>query len=165
MSTLEGHESEVKCVQWSQDGKYLATCSRDKNIWIWETNDEFDYECCAILSGHSQDVKALKWNSRLEMLFSSSYDDTIKSWRYDDSLDDWTNIYTMEGHTSTVWSLDFDPTEQYLVSVGDDKIWMIWEVQADSYKNKGKAEGSHDRTIFSTSWASVNNLIATVSGI
>jgi len=91
-------------------------------------NESFEYDCLSVLSGHTQDVKHIKWNSRYGMLFSCSYDDTIKGWKYDESVDDWICAYTIEGHTSTVWSIDFDQTEKYLVSVGDDRNMRIYEI-------------------------------------
>jgi len=37
--TLEGHETECKSVAYSYHGNYLASCSRDKTVWIWQGNE------------------------------------------------------------------------------------------------------------------------------
>lgn len=61
---------------------------------------------------HSQDVKMVAWHPHKEVLASASYDDTIKIWREDD--DDWYCSDTLQGHTSTVWALDFDASGDHI---------------------------------------------------
>ncbi len=111
----------------------MSTCSRDKTIWIREANnveeEDGDYDCISVASGHTQDVKFVKWHPEKNILYSASYDDTIKCWKFEDAVDDFICSYTIEGHESTVWSLDFDRTGRYMVSCGEDKNWMIWDIQ------------------------------------
>ena len=59
---------------------YLASCSRDKTILIWEydNNDDSCFACNSVLQEHTQDVKMVKWSPREDVLFSCSFDNSIK---------------------------------------------------------------------------------------
>ncbi|KAI1005085.1 putative cytosolic iron-sulfur protein assembly protein 1 [Podosphaera aphanis] len=112
---LEGHDSEIKHVAYSQSGQYLASCSRDKSIWIWEevgAEGDDEFETVAVLQDHTADVKCIAWrkdDGLGELLASGSYDETIRFWRDVDGEGEWECTGVLEGHTGTVWALEWEP--------------------------------------------------------
>ncbi|KAJ3200592.1 HIR complex subunit [Entophlyctis luteolus] len=78
---LFGHESDVADVAWSPDGSYLASCSLDSHIFIW---DAFSFEKIKRLDGHQGFVKGITWDPVGKYLASQSDDKTVRVWRTSD---------------------------------------------------------------------------------
>ncbi|UNI16215.1 Cytosolic iron-sulfur protein assembly protein [Purpureocillium takamizusanense] len=147
---LEGHDSEIKSCAFSPSGAYLATCSRDKSVWIWEdigtSDDDDEWETVAVLNEHEGDVKAVAWcpdvpgrNARRrfspDVLASASYDNTLRVWR-EDGDGEWVCVAVLEGHDGTVWGVQWEPRPSHdrfprLLSHSADGTIRIWTLKDD----------------------------------
>ncbi|GAB0132014.1 hypothetical protein EsDP_00000464 [Epichloe bromicola] len=155
---LEGHDSEIKCCAFAPSGAYLATCSRDKSVWIWEdigaSEADDEWETIAVLNEHEGDVKAVAWcpdvpgrNARRQyssdVLASASYDDTVRIWR-EDGDGEWVCVAVLEGHEGTVWAVEWEPrpgNDRFprLLSCSADGTIRMWELQQE-----GEGDGDGD---------------------
>eukprot|EP00578_Thalassiosira_sp_NH16_P005569 CAMPEP_0181136338 /NCGR_PEP_ID=MMETSP1071-20121207/33126_1 /TAXON_ID=35127 /ORGANISM="Thalassiosira sp., Strain NH16" /LENGTH=450 /DNA_ID=CAMNT_0023223033 /DNA_START=126 /DNA_END=1475 /DNA_ORIENTATION=- len=150
IAQLEGHENEIKCLAWNTTGSLLASCGRDKTIWIWEfflpgtiggnesmtaeysraegdADQGGEFECLAVLQGHDGDVKSIvfgpshsQWGEGEEVLFSASYDNSIKVWAEESG--DWYCAATLGASDSLPQSM---PTVETGGAVHASTIWSL----------------------------------------
>ncbi|KAM3430133.1 hypothetical protein NHJ13734_007871 [Beauveria thailandica] len=155
---LEGHDSEIKSCAFSPSGAHLATCSRDKSVWIWEdigaSEEDDEWETIAVLNEHEGDVKAVSWcpdvpgrNARRryspDVLASASYDNTARIWR-EDNDGEWVCVAVLEGHEQTVWGVQWEsrprPGDKFprLLSFSADATIRIWTLKEDEEGDDGE---------------------------
>ena len=61
VTILEGHENEVKSVAFHPHENILASCSRDTSVWLWDFDEDLEFECLETLVEHTEDVKCVKF--------------------------------------------------------------------------------------------------------
>lgn len=78
-STLRGHDGDVLDLAWSTHDAWLASCSVDNTVIVW--NALKLPETIAVLKGHSGLVKGVTWDPVGKYLASQSEDRTLRIWR------------------------------------------------------------------------------------
>lgn len=81
--TFQSHSGNVTCVDFSSNGKYLASCADDRTVRIWSTKDflEREHKCLranvelddAILVRFSPDSRSALLRTRTDMFGLLSY--------------------------------------------------------------------------------------------
>lgn len=122
---LTGHAGEVYCVEFSENGRNVASCSFDKSILIY--NVYGDCENTVNLKGHKNAVLQIQWSSNdSSELYSCSADMTVCIW----DIEYGKRIKKMSGHTGVVNSCNKSYNgNAYIISGADDGTTKVWDVR------------------------------------
>ncbi|XP_077416701.1 protein HIRA [Vanacampus margaritifer] len=116
VTILRNHTGDVMDVAWSPHDVWLASCSVDNTIVIWNARKFPEMVMC--LRGHTGLVKGLTWDPVGKYIASQADDHSLKVWR----TVDWqmeaniTKPFSECGGTTHVLRLSWSPDGQYLVS-------------------------------------------------
>lgn len=130
---LRAHTSKVVCCHFSSDGKLLASAGHDKKAVLWNM-DTLKLE--STLQEHNNPITDVRFSPNSTHLASSSYDKTVRVW---DANNPTYSLRTFIGHSASVNSLDFHPSNgELLCSCDDNSEIRYWSVNHGSCKKVSK---------------------------
>jgi predicted NACHT family NTPase len=120
LQRLTGHQSLVRTIALSGDGRWLYSGSGDKTIKEWSLADG---SCERTFAGDQDWVRTIALSGDGRWLYSGSDDKTIKEW----SLADGSCERTFAGHQSSVRTIALSGDGRWLYSGSDDKT-IVWDL-------------------------------------
>jgi len=124
---LSGHSMSVNSVKYIRNGTILLTGGKDAHLNIYELQN--NYALLKSIPAHNFAIYSIAESEDKKLFFTASRDKTIKVW-------DSSNFEVIarldnkeyNGHGNSVNKVYFSGYKNRLVSAGDDRSVIVWEV-------------------------------------
>jgi WD40 repeat protein/tRNA A-37 threonylcarbamoyl transferase component Bud32 len=135
--TLSGHRDGVLCVDFSPDGKTLASGAGEGAIKVWDSTTGL---LVRDLSGSRGQVYRVAYSPDGKKIVSGGEDKKSRLW----DLATGQVIRTFEGHDSEVWWVAFSPDGKVLATASLDETVKLWDVASGGPRQTlpGHAQGA-----------------------
>ncbi|XP_042478236.1 WD repeat-containing protein 26 homolog isoform X1 [Macadamia integrifolia] len=124
LQVLQAHRDEVWYLQFSHNGKYLASSSNDRSAIIWEVNEDGGVSLKHTLTGHQKPVLTVSWSPDDRQLLTCGIEEAIRRW--DVSSGECLHIYEKAG--VGLISCGWLPDGKRLFSGMNDKSICMWDL-------------------------------------
>ncbi|MBW2638228.1 MAG: hypothetical protein JRC86_12065, partial [Deltaproteobacteria bacterium] len=122
ISTMEGHNSSVRAVAVTPDGRRAVSGSNDDTIKVWDLENG---QSIRTMEGHNDSVRAVAVTPDGRRAVLGLYNKTIKVW----DLENGQSIRTMEGHNDSVRAVAVTLDGRRAVSGSGDKTIKVWDLK------------------------------------
>ena len=120
ISELSGHHGQVLFVEFSKDGKYIATASEDSTAIIWNVTERSKI---SLLKGHKSIVRTASFSPDGKYIVTSSKDGSAIIWNAITG----DSIRTLKRHRSSMYTATFSQDGKFVLTA-DERMAAIWEM-------------------------------------
>ncbi|KAG8364518.1 hypothetical protein BUALT_Bualt18G0005500 [Buddleja alternifolia] len=131
LQILREHSDEVWFLEFSHNGKYLASSSGDCLVIVWEIDGQVSVK--HRLSGHQKPVSYISWSPDDDQLLTCGVEETVRRW--DITSGECLHIYekTNLGLISCVWA----PNGKTIFTGVTDKSITMWDLEGNEVESFG----------------------------
>ncbi|KAK1438013.1 hypothetical protein QVD17_03814 [Tagetes erecta] len=121
---LQEHQDEVWYLQFSQNGKYLASSSSDNSAIIWEVDSDGEVSLKHRLIGHQKPISSISWSPDDDQILTCGIEEVVRRW--DVTSGECLRVYEkgLLGLISCNWS----PDGKCVFSGLTDKSIIMWDL-------------------------------------
>ena len=121
------HQLSANSVCYSPDGKTLLSGGRDAHLKTWNTST---YELIQSIPAHNFAIYDIVFSPDKKLVATASRDKTVKLWDAQTmELLVRINKENFDGHVNSVNKLVWSNHANYLISTGDDRAVIVWQVK------------------------------------
>lgn len=126
IKSFQAHTQSCNVVKLHPNGKYILTGGKDAHLNVFDVNT---FDLVKSIPAHNFAIYDICFLEGTNYFATASRDKTIKIWDIN-SIDFLLRINkeTHQAHTHSVNTLYWDKECQRLVSAGDDRAVMVWEI-------------------------------------
>ncbi len=121
IGSIESKNDEVKALDISSDGSYLACSGDDGYVEVWDSNS---FNLVNRMRSSSNDILAIAISSDNKKVASGGDDKVIDIW----NIKSGEQIAKLEGHRDTITNIGFIDYNRKIVSTAEDKKVKIWDI-------------------------------------
>lgn len=154
LAGLWGHQDTVFTIDLSEDGRFLASGSADRQAKVWELGKGLaearrlqtkKIRCAYTFPEHQQWVQSVRFSHNGRYLATGCNDDQVRIF----DLERPALIRTLSGCHDHVYAVDFTPDDQKLLAGSWDRTLKVWDLNSGELEETYQGNDSEVyRTVF-----------------